>query len=33
MNSTPGAVRVALHRIRNLLADCIKQRLLSESDR
>jgi len=33
MNSTPGAVRVALHRIRNLLAECIKQRLLSESNR
>jgi RNA polymerase sigma-70 factor (ECF subfamily) len=33
VRSTPGAVRVTLHRIRNMLAECVKQRLLSESNR
>ena len=33
INSTPGAVRVTLFRIRNLLADCIERRLTNESKR
>lgn len=30
VNSTPGSVRVLLHRIRNLLADCITQEIRRE---